>query len=67
MKTETVVIQEKSTGRYITQGAFELWEDGHDIDGLDMWTEDIERAAWLSPDDAPTGMDATRFALVPIS
>jgi len=64
--TSTMVIQDKTTGKYITQAAYELWDDGHDLDGLDMWTDDIQMAAWISSDDAPTGMDMDRFALVPV-
>jgi hypothetical protein len=67
MKTaSTMVIQDKTTGKYITQAAYELWADGHDLDGLDMWTGEILMAAWISSDDAPTGMDMDRFALVPV-
>lgn len=61
-------IQEKTTGRYITQAAIEMWADGHDldgIDGIDLWTDDVGEAAWISPGDEPTGMDYDRFALVP--
>ncbi len=65
-KNKVVVIQDKNTGLYMTQGAVELWDDGHDVDGLDMWTDNMAYAAWLTPQDAPKGMDNNRFVLVAV-
>lgn len=61
----TVAIKEIATGKYITQAALELWEDGHCLDGVDLWTDEVQMAAWITPDDAPAGMDG-RFALVDV-
>ncbi len=51
------------TGKYMTQHAYNKWENGEDCAADKMWTDNPDEAATFSDDDAPP-TDMKRYSVV---